>query len=119
GPTGRFGRVLHRRMVPARDPPINHAPLCSRPGILAGMTEADGWREREAALRDPELAFETWRGLFDAVSEAIYVQDREGRFLALNRAVVAMYGYSVEELLGNTPELLAALDRVDLESIHD
>jgi two-component system cell cycle sensor histidine kinase/response regulator CckA len=83
------------------------------------MTEADGWREREAALRDPELAFETWRGLFDAVSEAIYVQDREGRFLAVNRAVVAMYGYSVEELLGKTPEMLAALDRVDLEAIHE
>jgi two-component system cell cycle sensor histidine kinase/response regulator CckA len=60
---------------------------------------------------------EGWRGLFDAVSEAIYVQDREGRLLAVNRAVVAMYGYSVEELLGNTPAMLAAPERVDHDAI--
>lgn len=81
------------------------------------MAHEDGRREREAARRDPELAFETWRGLFDAMSEAIYVQDREGRLLAVNRAVEAMYGYGVEELLGNTPAMLAAPDRVDLELI--
>ncbi|HVH99331.1 MAG TPA: PAS domain S-box protein [Enhygromyxa sp.] len=83
------------------------------------MTEADGWRDRDAALRDPELAFETWRGLFDAVSEAIYVQNREGRLLAVNRAVVAMYGYGLDELLGQSPLMLAALDRVDLDDIHE
>jgi two-component system cell cycle sensor histidine kinase/response regulator CckA len=70
------------------------------------MAGEDGW-----------LAFETWRGLFDAVSEAIYVQDRQGRLLAVNRAVVAMYGYSVDELLGNTLAMLAAPDRVDLDAI--
>ncbi|MFO7566184.1 MAG: PAS domain S-box protein [Enhygromyxa sp.] len=83
------------------------------------MADDDGWREREAARRDPELAFETWRGLFDAVSEAIYVQDREGRLLAVNRAVVAKFGYGVEELLGNSPALLTASERVDAEQLGE
>lgn len=81
------------------------------------MTEADGWRE--SARPDHELAFESWRGLFDAVPEAIYVQDREGRLLAVNRAVVAMYGYAVDQLLGQTPAKLAALERVELAALHE
>lgn len=80
------------------------------------MAQDDGSRERETARRDPELAFETWRALFDAIPEALYIQDREGRFVAVNQAVVDMYGYTVDELIGNTPSMLAATDRVDLEA---
>ncbi|PRQ05794.1 Sporulation kinase E [Enhygromyxa salina] len=68
----------------------------------------------EAATRDPALAVETWRGLFDALPEPIYVQDRAGRFLEVNRAAVEMHGYTREELIGAGPELLGAPGRVDV-----
>lgn len=72
--------------------------------------------ELDDEKRDPRLAFETWRGLFDALSEPIYVQDSGGRFLEVNRAAVEIHGYSREELIGAGPELLGAPGRVDIDS---
>jgi two-component system cell cycle sensor histidine kinase/response regulator CckA len=80
------------------------------PAMVADPRE----RQLEATRRDPTLAFETWRGLFDALAEPIYVQDAEGRFLEVNRAAVEMHGYSREELIGATPALLGAPGRVDV-----
>ncbi len=60
------------------------------------------------------LAYETWRELFDALADPIYVQDAEGRFLEVNRAAVEMHGYSRDELIGATPALLGAPGRVDV-----
>jgi two-component system cell cycle sensor histidine kinase/response regulator CckA len=71
-------------------------------------------RQLDVARRDPMLAFETWRALFDALADPIYVQDADGRFLEINRAAVEMHGYSREELLGATPALLGAPGRVDV-----
>jgi two-component system cell cycle sensor histidine kinase/response regulator CckA len=80
------------------------------PAMVADARE----RQLEATRRDPMLAFETWRGLFDVLAEPIYVQDAEGRFLEVNRAAVEMHGYSREELIGATPALLGAPSRVDV-----
>lgn len=72
--------------------------------------------ELDESSRDPKLASETWRGLFDALSEPIYVQDRDGRFLEVNRAAVEVHGYSRDELVGGSPAMLGAPGRVDLNS---
>ncbi len=66
-----------------------------------------------------ELAFESLCGLFDVVPEAIYVQDRDERLLAANRAGLAMSGYSLDELRGRNPAMLAARDRVDLPATRE
>ena len=50
----------------------------------------------EAALRQSEQKF---RDIFDAVSDAVYVHDLEGRFLEVNAAARGQLGYSREELL--------------------
>ncbi len=65
-----------------------------------------------------ELAVESWREVFDAVPEAIYVHDRDDRLLAVNRGAVAMFGYAAEDLLGASPTMFAAPSRVDPESIR-
>ncbi|KIG12195.1 sensory box histidine kinase/response regulator [Enhygromyxa salina] len=75
--------------------------------------------EIDGSSHDPKLAFETWRGLFDALSEPIYVQDRDGSFLEVNRAAVEIHGYTREELIGASPALLGAPGRVDIESTLD
>ncbi len=70
-------------------------------------------RQVEAELR---AANSTYRSLIDNVTELIYVQEPEtGRFLDVNEAVVRAYGYTREEIIGSTPELLAEPGRVDLE----
>jgi PAS domain S-box-containing protein len=82
------------------------------PGELAAVVrDITGHREAEAAIRESE---ESYRGLFDHLTELVYIQDLEGRFLNVNRAVLRAYGYTREELLGQMPEMLAA-PQVDME----
>ncbi len=70
--------------------------------------------EREARLRESEASY---RGLFDSVSEAIYILDENGRFLDVNLGAEKMYGYRHEELTGRTPMDLAAPGRNDLDHL--
>jgi PAS domain S-box-containing protein len=82
------------------------------PGEMAAVVRDITDRENaEAALRASE---ESYRGLFDHLTELVYVQDLEGRFLNVNQAVVRTYGYSREELVGRTPDILAD-EKVDLD----
>ena len=68
----------------------------------------------QKALEDAEMRLAAVRGVLDAISEAIYIQDREGRFLDVNEGAARMYGYPREFLLGKTPELVSAPGRNDL-----
>lgn len=70
---------------------------------------------RTAELRASESSY---RGLFNAIRQGIFVQERTGRFLDVNEGAVTMYGYSREELIGRSPECLSAPDRNDLNAIQ-
>jgi PAS domain S-box-containing protein len=72
-------------------------------------------RRAEQALRISEASY---RGLFDAVAEAIYVQDRSGRFIDVNLGAANMYGYEREHLRGLTPIDVAAPERNDMEALQ-
>jgi len=72
--------------------------------------------ERKAAELALLASEESYRGLFDALTEFVYIQDLEGRFLAVNEAVVRAYGYRREELVGQFPTLLGAPGTVDPEA---
>ena len=65
-------------------------------------------------LRESE---ETYRELFDKSSEAIYVQDKDGFFIDVNRGVLNMYGYSKSFFIGKTPDFLSAPGMNDLNII--
>lgn len=83
----------------------------SRLLLISDITE----RERtEQALRATEVSYHE---LFNAVGEAIYVQDRDGRFLDVNCGAEAMYGYPRERFIGNTPDFLSAPGRNDLSQL--
>jgi len=70
--------------------------------------------ERATALAESEASY---RGLFNGVNEAIYIQDREGRFLDVNEGAVRMYGYPRERFIGRTPEFVSAPGRNDLAGV--
>lgn len=57
----------------------------------------------------------SYRGLFNAVRDAIYIQDKNGCFLDVNEGAVQMYGYSKEFFIGKTPEFLSAPGKNDLK----
>jgi two-component system cell cycle sensor histidine kinase/response regulator CckA len=68
---------------------------------------------------EPHLreARESYEGILDSIGEAVYVQDGQGRFLHVNKAVESLYGYPRESFLGRTPEFLAAPGLNDLATL--
>ena len=68
----------------------------------------------EEALLESEMSY---RGLFNKVSDAIYIQDRNGRFLDVNQGAVEMYGYPKEFFIGKTPDVISAPGKNDIQAI--
>lgn len=75
--------------------------------------------QRRHALDALRASEESYRGLFDNLTELVYVQALDGRFLNVNDAVCRTYGYACGELIGETPDLLAAPGLVDLEETRE
>jgi len=71
-------------------------------------------KRAEESLRQSEASY---RGLFDSVEEAIYIQSGDGCFLDVNKGAVNMYGYPREYFIGKTPEILGAPGRNDMQSV--
>ncbi|MFC1883273.1 response regulator [Thermodesulfobacteriota bacterium] len=62
----------------------------------------------ERALKESEKKF---RDLFDSISDLIYAQDIEGKFLSVNHVLLKTWGYDPEDLIGDT-----ALELMDPKS---
>lgn len=69
--------------------------------------------EKEKSVQALKESETSYRGLFNTVRDAIYIQDREGRFLDVNEGAAQMYGYPKEHFLGKTPDFIAATGRND------
>ena len=57
----------------------------------------------------------SYRNLFNTIEDAIYIQDKTGSFVDVNNGAIKMYGYTREEIIGKTPDFLAAVGKNDLE----
>jgi PAS domain S-box-containing protein len=79
--------------------------------VVRDITER---RKTEESLRHSE---ESYRGLFNGVGEAIFVQDREGRFLDVNAAAERMYGYPPDYFIGKSPLDLSAPGKNDFNAL--
>ena len=88
----------------------------SKPCILTIHFDASSQQEAQDALR---AVAGSYRGLFDSVSDAIYILDREGRFIDVNRGAVEMYGYPAEFFLGKTAQPLGAPDKNDFAQVME
>ena len=77
--------------------------------------EIDTRKIAEDVIRDSETSY---RGIFDTVAEAIYIQSKEGTFLDVNQGAEKMYGYSRDELIGQTPDFVSAPGMNDLETVQ-
>jgi PAS domain S-box-containing protein len=70
--------------------------------IVHDITER---KKAEKKLIQSEVSY---KGLFNAVKDAIYIQNPKGVFLDVNEGVERMYGYSKDEIIGKTPDFLSA-----------
>lgn len=68
------------------------------------------------AAEEVKKSLESYRTLFDSITDSIYIQGRNGTFIEVNKGAEKMYGYSKEEMIGKDPSMLAAPGKVDLEA---
>jgi PAS domain S-box-containing protein len=88
-----------------------HKNIVSFLGLARDITEQ---KTAVEALAESE---QSYHGLFNTVTEAIYIQDKNGCFIDVNSGVEKMYGYTKEELLEKTPADLAAPGKNNMEHI--
>jgi len=69
-------------------------------------------KEAEAKMK---LSENTYRGIIDSLSDAIYILDHEGCFLDVNTAAQQLYNYEKEYFLHKSPEFLSAPGLNDLD----
>jgi PAS domain S-box-containing protein len=62
-----------------------------------------------------KTSVESYRALFDSIGDAIYIQDRNGKIIEVNKTALEMNGYSRNEIIGKDPMMLAAPGKVDVE----
>ncbi|MBI5216873.1 MAG: PAS domain S-box protein [Ignavibacteriae bacterium] len=86
------------------------------PGILVIAKDITERKQTEMKLLNSEISY---RGLFDSVSDAIYIQDVQGKFLDVNRGAEQMYGYPKEFFVGKTPEILSAPGKNDMQKTFE
>lgn len=88
--------------------------------ILSSLADTFGnlalRRQKEEELR---LSQATYLGIINSVSEAIYLQDEEGRFLEVNRAAEKIYGFERDYFIGKTPEFLSAPGMNNLSAVAE
>lgn len=60
---------------------------------------------------------DNYHGIINNLNDAVFIQDENGTFLFTNQAATVLYGYSQEELLGNTPLFLSTGNQNNFEEI--
>lgn len=97
--------------VEIRSHPIYYQGKNGRMAVVTDVTETKRFQK---ALKVGE---ESYRGLFNSISDAIYIQDENGMFLDVNQGAEKMYGYRRNEFIGRTPEFLSAPGKNNLQKI--
>lgn len=82
-----------------------------KPAVIGTLLDIT---QNKEAIQKYQASVESFRDLFDSISDAIYIQDEQGRFIQANQGAVEMYGYDQEFFIGKKPEVLAAPGKVDL-----
>lgn len=99
---------------------VRKAPLYNYEGKLIGIVgsarDVTGRKKAEEALRESEFSF---KGLFNSVLEAIYIQDENGIFLDANEGAEKMLGYDKEFIIGKSPLYFSVDGMNDLDALKN
>ncbi len=72
---------------------------------------------RREAEKELHISQDTFEGIFNSLTEAVYIQSENGVFVKVNRGAEIMYGYPSEYFVGRTPEFLSAPGKNDLAKV--
>ena len=83
--------------------------------IFTAIEQRDLRMHRIEAEKEMFEIGQSYLNLFNSVSEAIYILNQEMNFIAVNTGAIQMYGYTADEIIGQTPEFLSAPGKNNLE----
>lgn len=83
-------------------------------GVVGLMREIT---ELKAAEREIRASRENYLGLFNTVTESIFVHGLDGAFIDVNEGACKLYGYTRSELIGKTSASIAAPGRNNIDGI--
>lgn len=72
-------------------------------GVVSSFRDITAWKEADQNLKKERNLLST---VIQGSTEAIYVKDRQGRFLLANAVYVGLLGIPLEEIIGRTTEEL-------------
>lgn len=93
---------------------LTSTPIIENGVVVGEFGIARDITKRKRAEELLEASERSYRGLFNTIEDAIYIQDADGKFLDVNEGAVKMYGYPREFFIGKTPEPLSAPGKNDL-----
>jgi len=97
---------------------VHKAPLFSNEGKLIGVVgTARDITEKKEIEEKLKLSEQTYKGIINSISEAVYIQDENGVFLDVNDTAIRIYGYPRDYFIGRTPEFLSAPGYNNLEQV--
>lgn len=83
-------------------------------GILGIYEDITNFKQAEQRLAASE---HTYRGIFNALNEAVYILDEQGCFLDVNEGAERMSGYPRDYFVGKTPAALSAPGYNDMSDV--
>lgn len=108
--TTKSGRTIH---VSVYGTTITYM---GKPAIIGTMLDIT---ENKETIRKYQASVKSFQDLFDSISDAIYIQDSEGTIVEVNRGAVEMFGFEQSHFIGETPEILAAPGKVNMEKTNN
>jgi diguanylate cyclase (GGDEF)-like protein/PAS domain S-box-containing protein len=72
-------------------------------GRMVVWRDITQYRRVESTLRDSEARF---KALFQGAPDAIVITDKESRIVLVNNQTITLFGYSMDELMGNSIDLV-------------
>jgi PAS domain S-box-containing protein len=103
------GKTIHVRVYGTR------IEYLGKPAVIGTLVDIT---DKKHSVEQYKAGVESFEDLFDAISDAIYIQNKEGKFIKVNDSAIELNGYDRDFLIGNTPDPLAAPGKVDLEETH-
>ncbi len=74
------------------------------------VRDIEGLRQAQLALRESEERFRT---IFEAAQDAIFIKDRDLKYLAVNPSLARLFGMTPEQFVGKTFEELVDLENAE------
>ena len=105
--------------APYPESPVKWIELFCYPIFNNESGEVSGVVEFVRDITEQRETQKTFQDIFNNSCVAIYIQDRQGRFLDVNKAAAELYGYERKNLIGKTPEFISAPGQNDLDRIAE